>query len=224
MVTSHLYLGQNLPVRLDHVSYATSHDSIVDVVQRIGSQLGASFIDGGIHPQFGTRNFILPLKDSRYIEVVCPLDHPASDKSPFGQLVTRKADEGGGWLTWVIAVDDLSQVEAKLSREAVLGHRRKPDGKDLYWKQIGVLDSLEESSNPFFIQWTSNNHPSAEGLSEVSLDSIEIYGDEASVANRYGLDNFLKSSQLVFKWLTPQEELGIGSITFSTSRGLVSID
>ena len=155
---------------------------------------------------------------------MCIRDSPASDKSPFGQLVTRKADEGGGWLTWVIAVDDLSQVEAKLSREAVLGHRRKPDGKDLYWKQIGVLDSLEESSNPFFIQWTSNSHPSAEGLSEISLDSIEIYGDEASVANRYGLDNFLKSSQLVFKWLAPQEEQGIGSITFSTARGLVKID
>jgi len=211
-------------VRLDHVSYATSHDSIVDVVQRIGSQLGASFIDGGIHPQFGTRNFILPLKDSRYIEVVCPLDHPASDKSPFGQLVTRKADEGGGWLTWVIAVDDLSQVEAKLSREAVLGHRRKPDGKDLYWKQIGVLDSLEESSNPFFIQWTSSNHPSAEGLSEISLDSLEIYGDEASVANRYDLHSFLDSSRPAFKWLTPQEEHGINSLTFLTVRGLVSID
>ncbi|MFM8841739.1 MAG: VOC family protein, partial [Actinomycetota bacterium] len=46
-------------MQLDHVSYATSHDSVIDVVQRIGSQLGASFIDGGIHPQFGTRNFIL---------------------------------------------------------------------------------------------------------------------------------------------------------------------
>jgi Glyoxalase-like domain len=211
-------------MHLDHVSYATSHDNIVDVVQRIGSQLGASFIDGGIHPQFGTRNFILPLKDSRYIEVVCPLDHPASDKSPFGQLVTRKADEGGGWLTWVIAVDDLSQVEEKLSREAVLGHRRKPDGRDLYWKQIGVLDSLEESSNPFFIQWTSSNHPSAEGLSEISLDSLEIYGDEASVANRYDLHSFLDSSRPAFKWLTPQDEQGIGSITFSTARGLVKID
>jgi hypothetical protein len=164
------------------------------------------------------------LKDSRYIEVVCPLDHPASDKSPFGQLVTRKADEGGGWLTWVIAVDDLSQVEEKLSREAVLGHRRKPDGRDLYWKQIGVLDSLEESSNPFFIQWTSSNHPSAEGLSEISLDSLEIYGDEASVANRYDLHSFLDSSRPAFKWLTPQDEQGIGSITFSTARGLVKID
>jgi hypothetical protein len=211
-------------MHLDHVSYATSHDNIVDVVQRIGSQLGASFIDGGIHPQFGTRNFILPLMDSRYIEVVCPLDHPASDKSPFGQLVTRKADEGGGWLTWVIAVDDLSQVEEKLSREAVPGHRRKPDGKDLYWKQIGVLDSLEESSNPFFIQWASTIHPSAEGVSEISLDTIEIYGDEASVTNRYGLHDFLESSRPAFKWLTPEAEHGINSITFSTARGLVSID
>jgi hypothetical protein len=211
-------------MHLDHISYATSHDHIVDVIQRIGSQLGASFVDGGIHPQFGTRNFILPLKDSRYIEVVCPLDHPASDKSPFGQLVSRKAEEGGGWLTWVVAVDDLSPIEKRLAREAVPGHRRKPDGKDLYWKQIGVLDTLDESSNPFFIQWTSDAHPSAENKSEISLESLEIYGDEKTISTRYALNGFISSTGVNFEWFNSDEESGIKSARFSTSQGLVSID
>ena len=211
-------------MHLDHVSYATSHDSIVDVIQRIGSQLGASFIDGGIHPQFGTRNFILPLKDSRYIEVVCPLDHPASDKSPFGQLVTKKADEGGGWLTWVIAVDDVSVVEKRLEREAVAGHRKKPDGKDLYWKQIGVLDALEEASNPFFIEWTSPIHPSQDSSSSVSLSALQIYGDESLISRKYGLNGFIGSSGIHFNWIESESETGIQSVSFNTPQGSVLID
>ena len=56
-------------MRLDHVSYATTHDQISDVVQRIGSQIGTAFVDGGIHPRFGTRNFTAPLVGGQYIEV-----------------------------------------------------------------------------------------------------------------------------------------------------------
>ena len=66
-------------MRLDHVSYVASHDQISDVVNRIGSQIGTAFVDGGIHPKFGTRNFTAPLLNGQYIEVVCPLDHPATD-------------------------------------------------------------------------------------------------------------------------------------------------
>lgn len=211
-------------MRLDHVSYATTHENIVDVIQRIGSQLGASFIDGGIHPQFGTRNFVLPLQDSRYIEVVCPLDHPASDKSPFGQLVSKKAEEGGGWLTWVVAVDDLSQVESRLSREAVIGHRKKPDGNDLYWKQIGVLDTMSDLSNPFFIQWTSNAHPSREAVSNVNLTSLEIYGSEETISSKYGLNGFLKSTGVEFTWVDSEEDTGIKSVSFKTNKEIVVID
>ncbi len=211
-------------MHLDHVSYATSHDTVIDVVQRIGSQLGASFIDGGIHPQFGTRNFILPLKNSRYIEVVCPLDHPAADKTPFGQLVSKKVEAGGGWLSWVVAVDDLTPIEKMLERNAVEGHRRKPDGNDLFWRQIGVLDTLDQASNPFFIQWRSQSHPSTERESSISLSSIEIYGQPSTLSSRYGLNGFFTSGDVDFTWLSDGEETGIESITFSTQNGLVRID
>jgi hypothetical protein len=211
-------------MQLDHVSYATSHDSVVDVIQRIGSQLGASFIDGGIHPQFGTRNFILPLKNSRYIEVVCPLNHPAADKTPFGQLVSKKVEAGGGWLTWVIAVEDLSPIEVKLERKAVEGHRKKPDGHELFWRQIGVLDTLDQSSNPFFIQWKSKSHPSTEWASSVALSDIEIYGDPESLRQRYGLNGFFSQGDIQFTWLQDDTETGIESVTFLTQNGSVRVD
>jgi hypothetical protein len=211
-------------MQLDHVSYATSHDSVIDVIQRIGSQLGASFIDGGIHPQFGTRNFILPLKNSRYIEVVCPLNHPAADKTPFGQLVSKKVEAGGGWLTWVIAVEDLSPIEAKLERKAVESHRKKPDGHELFWRQIGVLDTLNQASNPFFIQWKSNSHPSTERDSSIALSDIEIYGDPELLRQRYGLNGFFSRGDLQFTWLQDDFETGIESVTFLTQNGSVRVD
>jgi hypothetical protein len=211
-------------MQLDHVSYATSHDTVIDVIQRIGSQLGASFIDGGIHPQFGTRNFILPLKDSRYIEVVCPLDHPAADKTPFGQLVTKKVEAGGGWLTWVVAVEDLSSIERRLERKAVEGHRKKPDGNELFWRQIGVLDTLDQASNPFFIEWTSESHPSTERDSNVSLSAIEIYGDPDLIRERYGINGLFSQSEVAFNWIKDEEEAGIDSVTFHTQNGSVRVD
>ena len=86
-------------------------------------------VDGGVHPRFGTRNMILPLADDRYIEVVEVLDHPASDKAPFGQVVRARSESGGGWMGWVIAVDDLAEVEGRLGREAVEGCRKLADGR-----------------------------------------------------------------------------------------------
>ena len=139
-------------MRWDLVSYVTSHDQLADTVQRLGSRLGSTFVDGGVHPRFGTRNFTLPLQNGHYIEVVCPLDHPASDSSPFGKAVWKRAAEGGGWLTSFVSVDDVSKVEARLERQAVDGHRTKPDGHNLSWKQISVLGTLEDKQLPFFIE------------------------------------------------------------------------
>jgi len=136
-------LGQDAPMRLDHLSYACTTAEIADVVQRIGSDLGGTFVDGGRHPSFGTRNFILPLAGGAYVEVVSALDHPAALKAPFGQAVHRRAEDGGGWLSWVLAVDDLTPVETRLGRPGARGRRIRPDGVELCWQQIGILDMME---------------------------------------------------------------------------------
>lgn len=214
-------------MRLDHVSYVTSHDQLADTVQRLGSRLGTAFVDGGVHPRFGTRNFTLPLTNGHYIEVVCPLDHPASDASPFGKAVSKRANEGGGWLTWVVSVDDLAQVENRLGRPAVEGHRRKPDGTDLRWKQIGVLDTLEDSQLPFFIHWLSVEHPSADGKEHAKIVQIEIAGDEKTITNYLGTDLAHAIGEIEVLWSEPSDSdgnNGIIAIRLETPNGVVRID
>src|SRR4029079_17799738 len=125
-------------MRVDHVSYAAERDGLKATAQRLAEQLGVTPVDGGIHPRFGTRNIILPLAHERYVEVVTVLDHPASDKAPFGQAVRARSEAGGGWLAWVVSVSDLSEVEKRVGRESVVGSRHRPDGGQYKWRELRV--------------------------------------------------------------------------------------
>lgn len=214
-------------MRLDHISYAASHDQLVDVVQRLGSRIGSAFIDGGIHPRFGTRNFTLPLKNGHYIEVVCPINHPAADESAFGKIVSKRANEGGGWLTWVVATEDISSVENRLERKSIEGHRTRPDGTDLKWKQLGVLGTLEDSQLPFFIKWETKEHPSIDGKPVAEIVRIEISGDKNKVKNWLGIEPDHAFSGIEIIWIDPEKndgETGIVSVHLSTQKGVVRLD
>src|SRR5215203_672083 len=140
-------------MRLDHLSYAAGPDGLASTARRLGDLLGEEFVDGGIHPRFGTRNMVLPLRQGTYIEVVAVLDHPAADKAPFGQAVRARSEDGGGWLGWVVAVDDLAPLEERLGRAAVEGHRYLDDGTRLFWQQLGVKGLQSDPQLPFFVHW-----------------------------------------------------------------------
>ena len=214
-------------MRLDHISYAASHDELIDVVQRLGSRMGAAFIDGGIHPRFGTRNFVLPLKNGHYLEVVCPLNHPAADESSFGKIVSKRANEGGGWLTWVISTDDIAPIEKRLGRKSVQGHRTRPDRVDLRWKQIGVLGTLDDSQLPFFIEWETSEHPSMDQANNIEIEFIQISGDLQKVTNWLGSKPDDLLDEVKVHWIRPEDNFGntgITKICFKTDFGKVEID
>ena len=204
-------------MRLDHISYVASHDQISDVVNRIGSQIGPAFVDGGLHPKFGTRNFTAPLLNGQYIEVVCPLDHPATDATPFGKAVKKKADAGGGWMAWILASDNIEVLENSLNKTAVEGLRKKPNGQILKWKQIGVLAILEDPTLPFFIEWVSGIHPSKSHSPAAAISRIFLSGDSSKTIEWIGADpkKFLGST--VIEWLNQEKNLsysGINDIEF----------
>jgi len=195
-------------MRLDHISYVASHDQIPDVVNRIGSQIGTAFIDGGIHPKFGTRNFTAPLLNGQYIEVVCPLDHPATDATAFGQAVKKKAEAGGGWLTWVFSLSDLASVEEKFGRKAADGSRTRPDGSELKWKQIGVKEIIGSGELPFFIQWLTDNHPSKDGNSVAKISKLVIADDE-KLADSWFQDEIKSAlTGVEIEWVKPESNQG----------------
>jgi len=214
-------------MRLDHVSYVTSHDQLADTVQRLGSRLGTTFVDGGIHPRFGTRNFTAPLLDGKYIEVVCPLDHPATEQTPWGKAVSKKAQEGGGWLTWVFSTEDISPIEEKFGRKAVDGHRTRPDGTDLKWKQIGVKEITDSRELPFFIEWLTEDHPSKDGNAVARIEKIVI-SDDNLLADSWFKEEIISSlDEVEIDWVESNrsdEQKGIIMIEFSTPEGIKKLD
>jgi hypothetical protein len=214
-------------MRLDHVSYVASHDQISDVVNRIGSQIGTAFVDGGIHPKFGTRNFTAPLLNGQYIEVVCPLDHPATDANPFGQAVKKKAEAGGGWLTWVFSSSDLGKVEEKFGRKAADGSRTRPDGKELKWKQIGVKDIMGSGELPFFIQWLTEMHPSKDGNSVAKIAKI-IIADDEQLADSWFQDEIKSGLNGVeIEWVKPElndGDKGIVAVELQVNNNKIRLD
>ena len=211
-------------MRLDHLSYAAGPEGLAWTVQRLGERLGAPFVDGGFHPRFGTRNHILALTGGRYLEVVGVLDHPAADNAPFGQAVRSRTAQGGGWLGWVIAVDDLAPVEERIGRSPIEGQRHLPDGTLLTWQQLGVKDLLVDPQLPFFVQWSCDpaTHPSAGGRA-VELLKIEIAGDHDRVDEWLGGASDAVLSDIDIDWVEPRDRSGLTAAVFSTPRGEVRI-
>ena len=212
-------------MRLDHLSYAAGPDGLASTAARLGQLLGEPFADGGIHPRFGTRNMILPLADGTYFEIVEVLDHPASDKAPFGQAVRARSALGGGWLGWVVSVDDISVLEQRLGREAVKGNRHRPDGTELLWKQVGVNGLISDPQLPFFIQWISSPelHPARGASGDYSLHCLEIAGDPLRVSEWLGLSVEAPLEDVKVEWVAPNGTPGIVAIQIQTPTGLVRI-
>jgi hypothetical protein len=192
-------------MHLDHLSFAAGPDGLEATAQRLGAQLGVTFLDGGFHPRFGTRNRILPLTDGHYLELVGVLDHPAADKAPFGQAVRARSAQGGGWLGWVIAVDDLAPLEQRIGRPAIEGHRHLPDGTVLTWRQLGVKDLQVDPQLPFFVKWSNDAIHPARVDEWLGGRSKEILAD------------------VDIGWCSPRDRPGLAAAIFSTPRGEVRI-
>lgn len=212
-------------MRLDHIVFAAGPDGLDATAQRLSTLLGEDFTDGGVHPRFGTRNRILPLAAGHYLELVEVLDHPASDKAPFGQAVRARSELGGGWLGWVCAVDDIAPYEKRLGREAVKGNRHRPDGFELLWRQLGVKGLQADPQLPFFIEWQTDadHHPSNGASGTISLESLEIAGDPLRVSEWLGESVEAPLADIKVEWVAPNGTPGLVAAAFQTPQGLVRI-
>jgi len=211
-------------MRVDHVSYAAEADGLTATAARLAQKLGVNPVDGGVHPRFGTRNIIFPLAHERYVEVVAVLDHPASDKAPFGQAVRARSEAGGGWLGWVVCVDDLAESEQRLGLQGVVGSRHRPDGVQLKWRQLGVKGLMADPQVPYFIQWEDKSvHPSVGATTDVTICGLQIAGDPKRVCEWLGLPADQTSTVIDFTFVDPCGTPCLQAVTFDTPRGPVTI-
>ncbi|MCW2830531.1 MAG: glycosyltransferase [Aeromicrobium sp.] len=212
-------------MHLDHVSFAVGPAGLAGTTAELGRLLDATFLDGGAHPRFGTRNMILPLQNRQYLEVVEVLDHPASDKAAFGQAVRERSTAGGGWMAWCVSVDDMTEVERRIGRHAVPGNRRRPDGFNLEWRQIGTSSMRADPQLPYVTCWDIDpaEHPSQMAESKISLTSLDIAGSPQRLSDWLGEPAIDALEQIEVNWTAPNGLPGIMAATFSTPHGDVRI-
>lgn len=167
----------------------------------------------------------MPLANGVYIEVVEVLDHPASDKAAFGQAVRARSALGGGWLGWVVGVDDIGEVERRLGVPAVAGNRWRPDGRELLWMQVGVNGLMSDPQLPFFVQWGGDpaDHPGRGGNAEFGLATLEIAGDPRRVSEWLGQTVEAPLEDIEVEWVAPHGTPGIIAVQFRTPHGLVRV-
>ncbi|MDR1833733.1 MAG: VOC family protein [Propionibacteriaceae bacterium] len=211
-------------MHLDHLTFAAGPEGLLDAAEKLESRLGGRFRDGGFHPRFGTRNRILPLADDRFLEVVEVLEHPAAEKAPFGQAVRARSEEGGGWMGWVISVDDLTPFEHRLQRKSVEGSRQFPDGRWLNWHQIGIKGLIADPQLPYFVKWESEPDVLPSALhGEIRLVEIVIVGSRDRVENWLGTDVGELFDGVKLNFTSLNGHPGIAAAIFETPSGLVRV-
>ena len=104
------------------------------------------------------------------------------------------------------------------------GHRRRPDGVDLTWRQIGVLDMLDDPALPFFTQWEIDPglHPSGRPRGADRHRGTPRSAATAATIAAW-LDEPLERADFRFDWIE-DEDPGLVAVHFATPHGIVRID
>lgn len=148
--------------RVDHLVFAAP--DLDSGIARIEELLGVRAVFSGAHPGRGTRNALLALGPTTYLEVIAPDPEQPDPMGPrsFG-LDTLTAPRLAGWAA---RDPDLEDLVNRATRAGVRlapvspGSRIRPDGVRLAWTTTGFDLPVAEDVLPFFIAWSPDSpHP-----------------------------------------------------------------
>jgi hypothetical protein len=174
LMTSSNGAEQKLISRVDHLVYATPDlDRGIEEIEKL---IGVRATAGGQHPGRGTRNALLALGLTTYLEIIGPDPEQPTPKEPrpFGIDGLKESR----LVAWFVTHRDLEQLRREAVGKGVplgeikSGSRRRPDGVQLLWKFTDPSTLLADGIVPLFIDWGDSPHPAltaAKGATLVSL-------------------------------------------------------
>ena len=178
LITTSDDAGQTAPAKLisrvDHLVYATPDlDRGVEEIEKL---LGVRATAGGQHLGRGTRNALLALGPTTYLEIIAPDPEqpPPKEPRPFGLDGVKESK----LVAWFVSGHDLERLRAEAVRKGVpfgevkTGNRRRPDGVQLSWQFTDPSTLVADGIVPLFIDWGDSPHPArtaAKGATLISL-------------------------------------------------------
>ena len=165
---------QRLLDRIDHLVYATP--DLTAGVKQVETLLGVRATPGGQHPGEGTRNALVALGPTSYLEIIGPdPDQPApAGPRKFG-IDDLKASQ---LVTWAAKGTNLTQFVAEARRrgvpvgDVIPGSRRTPAGVLLSWHISSQRAIVADGLVPFFIDWGDTPHPAKSAAAGATLISL----------------------------------------------------
>jgi hypothetical protein len=155
-----------IPAQLDHLVLATP--DLAATVEDFARRTGVRPAPGGAHVGLGTRNFLVALGSSSYLEIIGPDPEQSEPDGPRPFTVDELAS--ARTVTWAISPPDLdAAVESARARGYDPGSirpmsRRRPDGTLLQWRLTDGDTQHPSGLVPFLIDWGASVHPTASGL------------------------------------------------------------
>ena len=170
-----------LLTRLDHLVYATPDLGLgVDTIDKL---LGVRATPGGQHPGLGTRNALVALGPSSYLEIIGP--DPEQPKPTGRRRFGIDELKAPRLVAWVAKGTELEKLAAAAAERGVKlgavipGSRRRPDGVVLSWRYTDPNTVLADGLVPFFIDWGTSPHPSATAARGATLVQVRAEHPDA---------------------------------------------
>lgn len=205
MITTRNGAGQQAPdkliSRVDHLVYGTTdlNRGIAEIEKLLGVQATA----GGQHPGRGTRNALVALGPTAYLEIIGPDPEqpPPKEPRPFGLDGLKESK----LVAWFVRSGDLESLRREAVRKGVplgevrSGSRRRPDGVELQWKVTDPSARVADGIVPLFIDWGDSPHPARTASKGATLVSLRAEHPEVSDVRRMlrnlGVDLSVKRGQ-----------------------------
>ncbi len=165
--------------RLDHRMYASA--DLDSAIRQFEILSGIAADRGGSHPGRGTRNALLSLGDSAYLELMAP-DPAQRLEGTFGATFVRM--KRPQIHAYIVKGRDLEGTQTKLAKlgintELRAMSRKTPNNELLQWRLLIPLTNPFGEFVPRVIDWMETPHPSETSVSGCTLQAFEIGHPEA---------------------------------------------
>jgi hypothetical protein len=178
--------SDELLTRVDHLVYAAPDLNLG--IERIEKLLGARAAPGGQHPGRGTRNALMALGPTMYLEIIGP--DPEQPRPAKPRWLGIDDLEAPRLVAWAANGDELEQLASNAGLhglklgEVISGSRQCPDGVVLSWRYTNPTTVLADAIIPFYIDWGSTPHPARTAAQGVSLIDLRAEHPDAEGVRR----------------------------------------